>query len=134
METRKDKFLGICGVCGDSIFSMSTSDKPGARYGNKCDRHHLIFCLGCCAASARPVPCTECARDEAKGASDPAFRSVGKYAPRTLESDIGIKISYIHYGGGSQGDNSHTDLIKRIQLMSSYRGVSNPSFKRKIID
>jgi hypothetical protein len=126
MESCEDKFMGICGVCGDSIFSTSKGDKLRGQYGNKCDRHSLIFCLACCAASVPQVPCGDCARENAKGSSDPVSRLVGRYAHRTLESDVGITISYINYGGCPQVDNRHGNLIKQIRLWSSHGAVSDP--------
>jgi hypothetical protein len=127
MEDCNDKFMGICGVCGHAVFLKGADDNPRGRYGNKCDRHHLVFCVACCSTSVGPLPCRDCAREAAKGSSDPASTSVGRYTLRTLESDIGMRFSYINYGGAAEEDNKHDNLIRQIQLMGPCEGVSNLS-------
>jgi len=128
MEGSDNTVMGICGACGVAVLSASIDGKLKGWYGNKCNRHHLIFCKECCTTSSLVVPCRDCAHQAAKGSLDPALRSVGRYTPTTLESGISSTISYINYGRSPGGSNRHHDLIQRIELMSCYKNVSNPLF------
>lgn len=128
MSTSDDNntFLGVCGVCGDVIQATGASDEGSSQYGSRCDRHNLYFCKGCVKKSPLPVPCGACAREVARGSTDPVLRSVGRYAPQTLESDVGTPISYINYDPNPKGEARYNHLVQWIELMSSYENVNNP--------
>jgi len=125
-DSREETFLGLCGACGGLVLAANAGDKDREQYGAECTHHHLLFCKRCCEASAQPVPCRDCARGSAKGSSDPVLRSLGRYAPQTLESHIGLSISYINYDPTSEQADRRSHLIRWIDLMSPYDHVSTP--------